>query len=198
MDKLTEFYSDKENLNKLGNFLKRMIRKNGLFHSNDDVLMTIEDIVQDTYLNLIKSKKRYDCKINTIIYKAAKNKALTELRKRKRFRKVPLEYYDSEKECLVNVLSYENIDTTSKFPLFRFSDNEEIVVNNDMKKRLEKGLNNVSKTYRDTFSLYCIENYSLKEISNKLNIPIGTAKSRLHRARIVLRKDPIIKSYLKN
>lgn len=44
--------------------------------------------------------------------------------------------------------------------------------------------------YRLVFNLYVIDNYSHKEISEMLNINIGTSKSNLSRARMIL-KDKI-------
>ncbi|MDP4264936.1 MAG: RNA polymerase sigma factor [Bacteroidota bacterium] len=41
--------------------------------------------------------------------------------------------------------------------------------------------------YRAVFNLYVIDGYSHGEIADKLNIPVGTSKSTLSRARIFLR-----------
>lgn len=42
--------------------------------------------------------------------------------------------------------------------------------------------------YRIVFSLYVLDNYSHKEISEMLSISTGTTKSNLHRARILLKE----------
>jgi RNA polymerase sigma factor (sigma-70 family) len=42
--------------------------------------------------------------------------------------------------------------------------------------------------YRVVFNLYAIDGYSHAEISEMLNIPVGTSKSNLSRARIMLQK----------
>ncbi len=44
-------------------------------------------------------------------------------------------------------------------------------------------------TYRLVFNLYVIDGYSHAEISKILNIPVGTSKSDLSRARTILQKN---------
>jgi RNA polymerase sigma-70 factor (ECF subfamily) len=46
----------------------------------------------------------------------------------------------------------------------------------------------LSPQYRVVFNLYAIEGYSHQEIAEKLNISVGTSKSNLSRARIVLQE----------
>lgn len=43
--------------------------------------------------------------------------------------------------------------------------------------------------YRVVFNLYTIDGYSHSEISKMLNIPVGTSKSNLSRARMMLQKN---------
>lgn len=51
-------------------------------------------------------------------------------------------------------------------------------------KQLEK----IKDDYRIVILLYHLNEYTLEEISKTLNCPIGTVKSRLHRARIKFRQ----------
>jgi RNA polymerase sigma factor (sigma-70 family) len=44
-------------------------------------------------------------------------------------------------------------------------------------------------SYRIVFNLYAIDGYSHEEISKMLNIPVGTSKSNLSRARAALQKN---------
>ena len=55
-------------------------------------------------------------------------------------------------------------------------------------KDLLKLIHELSPKYRMVFSLYAIDGYSHKEISDMLGITIGTSKSNLSRARIILQK----------
>jgi RNA polymerase sigma factor (sigma-70 family) len=44
-------------------------------------------------------------------------------------------------------------------------------------------------SFRTVFNLYVIDGYSHTEISKMLNIPVGTSKSNLSRARVILQKN---------
>ena len=44
-------------------------------------------------------------------------------------------------------------------------------------------------SFRTVFNLYAIDGYSHAEISEMLNIPVGTSKSNLSRARAILQKN---------
>ncbi|AGX42971.1 sigma-70 family RNA polymerase sigma factor [Clostridium saccharobutylicum] len=66
--------------------------------------------------------------------------------------------------------------------------------NNDfIKIELEDALNSLNKDYKLAMSLYYVVGLSTKEISKLVNEPEGTIKSRLSRAKTILRE-----SYFKN
>jgi len=54
----------------------------------------------------------------------------------------------------------------------------------DLMKLIQK----LSTGYRTVFNLYAIEGFSHKEIAEKLGITVGTSKSQLARARMMLQK----------
>lgn len=51
--------------------------------------------------------------------------------------------------------------------------------------------------YRLVFNLYQLDNYSHKEIAKLLKISVGTSKSNLHRAKIILKRK-LIQNKIKN
>lgn len=55
--------------------------------------------------------------------------------------------------------------------------------NESLKKALLKAINNLVEHQQTVIKLFYVEGYSLKEISEILNISVGTAKSRLFHAR---------------
>lgn len=59
-------------------------------------------------------------------------------------------------------------------------------------KALSKAINQLPKSKHDIIRLFYLEEYSIKEISTFLNIPLGTVKSRLFKSREKLKS--IIKS----
>lgn len=61
-----------------------------------------------------------------------------------------------------------------------------------LKKKLLSAIKDLSKEKQDVIRLFYVEEYTLKEISSFLKIPIGTVKSRLFKAREQLKS--LIKS----
>lgn len=63
------------------------------------------------------------------------------------------------------------------------------IENEGLKKALLAAINELSNNQRMIIQLFYIENYSLKQISELLEISVGTAKSRLFYAREKLKKN---------
>ena len=53
---------------------------------------------------------------------------------------------------------------------------------------LERAINLLPARARDVFVLYDVEGYSHDEIAETLGVSVGTSKSQLHRARMLMRK----------
>lgn len=53
---------------------------------------------------------------------------------------------------------------------------------------LERAIHRLPDRARDVFVLYDVEGYSHDEIANTLGVSVGTSKSQLHRARMLMRK----------
>jgi RNA polymerase sigma-70 factor (ECF subfamily) len=70
------------------------------------------------------------------------------------------------------------VDATSSEP-----SPEALVAQKQLREQLDRGLLSLSLDQRAIFVLFEIEGYSLPEIARMLGIPLGTASSRLHRAR---------------
>lgn len=65
---------------------------------------------------------------------------------------------------------------------------EEISENNQVRERLMRAINSLNLDQRHLCILHDVEGYTLNELEEILSTPIGTLKSRLHRARASLRK----------
>jgi RNA polymerase sigma-70 factor (ECF subfamily) len=59
----------------------------------------------------------------------------------------------------------------------------------DLKKRLNSAIAALPEHYRAVFVMYDMEGYSHEEIGTALNVPVGTSKARLSRAREKLREQ---------
>jgi len=64
----------------------------------------------------------------------------------------------------------------------------EAFMKNLMREDIEKAMNELSDDFRSVFILCDVEGFSYAESADLLDIPVGTVRSRLHRARATLQK----------
>ena len=136
-----------------------------------------EDIVQDTMIKLYQKKHYYKeiAKFSTWIYTIAKNLANSELRKRKRRKTFTLSELSKDKT------NYDIVDMNAKVE-------KDIESEYDLKK-IKFAINNLSTSSRAVIILRDIEKLSYSQISSIIDVPIGTVKSRINRARIQLQLE---------
>ncbi|HJY63611.1 MAG TPA: sigma-70 family RNA polymerase sigma factor [Ignavibacteria bacterium] len=126
-----------------------------------------EDLVQETYIRAFRFFNSYQIGSNckSWMFKIMKNLFLNYLRKKKK---------------------YESL--TARFGDFEYMFNDEANYrDNSIGDKSILAVNTVNDKYRILIILFHFENYSLKDISEYLHCPLGTVKSRLHRARAELR-----------
>lgn len=131
-----------------------------------------EDIAQEGFIKVFQNISAFKGKgsLEGWIKKIMINTALERFRKK-------------EKLYLVeDICNYEEV-----------SDYEDII-SEISADELIKMIQELSPRYRTVFSLYAIEGYNHGEISIMLNISIGTSKSNLSRARLIL-KEKVEKNY---
>ena len=133
-----------------------------------------EDLLQDTFLKLYTHKNSYKkiAKFSTWIYTIAGNFAKTELRKTKRRKTYShSELIFKEKELTIN----DNSNNPDK-----------IFFNESLKGELKNCLSKLSIDFRNIIILRDIQELSYDEISTIIELPLGTVKSRINRARLKL------------
>jgi len=133
-----------------------------------------EDLLQDTFLKLYTHKNSYRkiAKFSTWIYTIAGNFAKTELRKKKRRKTYSnSELAFSESELIV--------PDTSNEP-------DKDILNNSLKSDLKECLSNLPLDFKTIIILRDIQELSYDEISIIVELPLGTVKSRINRARLKL------------
>jgi len=68
------------------------------------------------------------------------------------------------------------------------SNPEDIVIGPIMEERLQEALASLPADYRAAILLCDVEQRSYQEIADSMHCAIGTVRSRIHRARVMLRK----------
>ena len=136
-----------------------------------------EDIVQDTLVKLYTHKDYYRniAKFSTWIYTIAANLAKTELRKKKRRKVTNLSEMGSE-------------DWEYQIPAVE-RDTGDIVHGQFAEMKIQKAIQSLPLHFRTVVILRDIQELSYDEISNIAEVPLGTVKSRINRARIQLQKE---------
>ena len=127
-----------------------------------------QDILQNGLIRVFTALKQFDeNRGNFIVWsnKIMVNEALRFLQKQKR-----INFFESVDESHLQIGVESNI-----YNLLSAKELVQII------QKLPDG-------YRTVFNLYTIEGYSHKEISQELNISVGTSKSQLSKAKKLLRQ----------
>jgi RNA polymerase sigma-70 factor (ECF subfamily) len=133
-----------------------------------------EDATQETFLRLLKYPKRFERADDpaAFISRVAWRVALDRLRRRKIQAEVPLEQ-NSE---VVRTMRTRGKST------------EEIAVSREMQQLLERLVASLPRKLRDVVRLSTVEEMQAKEIAAVLKIPEASVRTRLFRARAILKE----------
>ncbi len=146
--------------NRLFNFVFRIIPEKEMS----------EDILQETFLRVYNQRKNYspDYALSTWVYTIALNLVRSELRKRKLRRYMSLDFLKEETDI-------ELPDNTNPEPGM-------------LKPLIDKAIKSLPGDYRLAFVLCDIDRLPYNEIAEIMRVPVGTVKSRINRARSMLRE----------
>ena len=137
-----------------------------------------EDVVQDTMLRLYEKKHYYKeiAKFSTWLYTIARNLANTELRKKKRIKTTYLSQLSKERQFEIPAIQ---------------DDVDQSIQNEFINDRIQSAISNLPEHFKVVIILRDIQELSYEEISNIVEVPLGTIKSRINRARIQLQAELI-------
>jgi RNA polymerase sigma-70 factor (ECF subfamily) len=138
-----------------------------------------QDLVQDTYYKAYKSYHQFQGGTNSKawMFMILKNTFINNYRKLKREpSKVD---YDEIEDIYENIKSEQSKDNNLDLDFY----------NNLFDDDLSSALAKLPVKMKDAFLLCDLEGYSYEEISEIAKIPIGTVRSRLHRARKLLQEE---------
>ena len=137
-----------------------------------------EDILQETFLQVHRSLESFrgDSAFSTWLFKIATNGCLMRIRKKK---KVDLVSIDKPIDFDGSLLQREIVD---------WSKNPSLMHGNDeIRHVLDKIISQLPEDKRFVLILKDVEGFSNMEISHILGMTVAAVKSRLHRARLIMR-----------
>lgn len=138
-----------------------------------------EDIAQEAFIRAYTNLHTFDLKrkFSTWLFRIATNLCIDRIRKKK-----PDYYLDAEVAGTDGLDMYSQISSTDRLP-------EEEIERMELQERIQYEISGLPEKYRTVIILKYIEELPLQEISEILDMPLGTVKTRIHRGREVLRKQ---------
>ncbi len=149
-----------------------------LTYNEDDA----DDLVQETFLKAFRFIDKYEEGTNAKawLFKILKNAYINQYRKESK-RPIQVDYEESA------VYKEEDGQYSSYFDL------REEIFDNMMGDEVSTAMNSLPEDFRSVIWLCDIEGFSYEEIAKIIEIPIGTVRSRLFRARNMLKEK--LKAY---
>ncbi|MBM6581574.1 RNA polymerase sigma factor [Microvirga sp. BT689] len=147
---------------------------------NDDT--EAEDVVQDTYFRAFTHLDgfRGDAQLSTWLTRIALNEALGRLRRRRTTVSLKdIDAINDQGEARVIYLPAARQD----------SDPEAAATRSEVRRLLEHAVDQLPASFRTVFVLRDIEEMSIEETASQLGLRPETVKTRLHRARRLLRQS---------
>jgi len=141
-----------------------------------------EDLAQDTFIKVLNALDRYDPKqkFSSWIFKIAHNTAIDRLRKR--------EVDTLSLDGSPNARTADDVEATRIVVASTEESPEEYAASREIGTEIERALARLRPEYRTAIMLWHIEDRPYEEIAEIMEIPLGTVKTFIHRARNELRK----------
>ncbi len=148
-----------------------------------------QDVLQETFVSIYKNIESFrgESAFSSWIYRICTNFALMKLRGRK---------FDNQSDSMDE---NPNMDI-ERLAEHSHSDNdwsdraEKLLLKKELREKIDEAIDRLPDEYRIVFLMKDVDGMSNEEIGRELNLTIPAVKSRLHRARLFLRKE--ISKYL--
>jgi len=142
-----------------------------------------EDLTQDTFIKVLNALDRYDpsYKFSSWIFKIAHNTALDDLR-----RKHPetLSIHGSP-----HAATADELEATVLTPVSTDETPEDFTSSREIGTHIEEAIGRLRVEYRTAILLCHVEGRPYDEVAQIMNVPLGTVKTYIHRARNELKKQ---------
>jgi RNA polymerase sigma-70 factor (ECF subfamily) len=144
---------------------------------------TAEDLAQDTFVKVLNNVERYrpEFKFSSWLFKIANNVAIDHLRRRQ------LDTISTDGSRHATTAS--EVEATS-FEVVETGQNAlEQLASRELGIAIERAVGQLRPQYRACILLRHVEGRSYEEIAQMLDLPLGTVKTYIHRARHELRRE---------
>ncbi|KPL57756.1 RNA polymerase sigma factor SigW [Rossellomorea vietnamensis] len=138
-----------------------------------------EDIAQEAFIRAYVNIETFNQKrkFSTWLFRIATNLCIDRIRKKK-----PDYFLDAEVSGTEGLTMYSQVAADVQLP-------EDEVENMELQETIQIEISKLPEKYRSVIVLKYIEELPLQEISEILDLPLGTVKTRVHRGREALRKQ---------
>lgn len=138
----------------------------------------VEDLVQEAFMKAFKNLKSYntDYAFSTWLYRITTNHTIDYLRKKK----LPTTSIDEPVKTKEGDMQIEIADDSEPA--------DRAILSKERKKIITHAIKNLPEKYRQVIEMRHIEELSYQEISEQLDLPLGTVKAHIFRAREMLYK----------
>ena len=135
----------------------------------------VEDLLQDIFIKIYLNLRGFDTslKFSSWAYRIAHNEIITWYRKKKI--RPQINFEDYEEENLINFFK-EDTDIEKEFG------------QGEIKKHIRQAIENLDDKYKDIIILRFLEEKEYEEISDILQIPLGTVSTLIYRGKKDLQK----------
>ncbi len=142
-----------------------------------------EDLSQDTFIKVLNALDRYDpaYKFSSWIFKIAHNTALDHLR-----RKAP---ETLSIDGSPHASTQDQLEATVLTPVSTSETPDEFTASREIGSHIEKAIGRLRVEYRTAILLCHVEGRPYEEVAQIMDVPLGTVKTYIHRARNELRKQ---------
>ena len=142
-----------------------------------------EDLAQDTFIKVLNHIDRYrpEFKLSSWLFKIANNVAIDHLRRR--------QLDTISMDGSPHAITQDAIEATSFDVTVKQESALEEMEAKELGGAIEQAIAHLRPEYRSCIMLRHVEGRSYEEIATTLDLPLGTVKTYIHRARHELRKE---------
>ena len=141
-----------------------------------------EDLAQDTFIKVLNNIDRYrpEFKLSSWLFKIANNVTIDHLRKRQ-LATVSLDGSPHAQTAAEAQATSLDVESRGESAL-------EAIESRELGSAIERAIGKLRPEYRSCILLRHVEGRSYEEIASTLDLPLGTVKTYIHRARHELRE----------